>query len=267
MKLKYTLRGMGIGLILTSLLYFFLHGSNKKVMGDEEIIKRAKELGMVTAETMAENHLDQLKEKFLGDKKVEEKLKAVEETPEKEEKDSFHPKKEGMDEKVVTPSNQSENKGETLPEKTEPSKIEGNKALPSKEEEKIETEPSNEIGKQTENAGTKPSKEDPSKENSSTANSSKESASQENSPKKEASKLENEKPIKSYTYKVIPGSSAVRLCNDLQAMGLIKDAKDFNQYLAKHNYATKIRNGTFTFYSNEDYYTIAEKLISRKLNP
>ena len=48
MKLKYYLRGLGIGIILTTLI-LTISFSGKKV-SDEEVIKRAEELGMVMKE-------------------------------------------------------------------------------------------------------------------------------------------------------------------------------------------------------------------------
>ena len=51
MKLKYYLRGMGIGIILTAIVMGFALGGRKASLSDAEIIQRAKALGMVEAET------------------------------------------------------------------------------------------------------------------------------------------------------------------------------------------------------------------------
>ena len=47
MKLKYYLRGMGIGIILTAIVMGFALGGRKATMSDAEVIKRAKALGMI----------------------------------------------------------------------------------------------------------------------------------------------------------------------------------------------------------------------------
>ena len=52
MKLKTYLRGLGIGIIVTTIVMVITLGGRKKEMSDEEIIARAKELGMV--ESVAE---------------------------------------------------------------------------------------------------------------------------------------------------------------------------------------------------------------------
>lgn len=46
MKLKYYLRGLGIGIVVTAIIMTVAHG-NKQTMTDEEVISRAKELGMI----------------------------------------------------------------------------------------------------------------------------------------------------------------------------------------------------------------------------
>ena len=46
MKLKYYLRGIGIGVILTATIMGFALGGRKTIMSDAQVIQRAKELGM-----------------------------------------------------------------------------------------------------------------------------------------------------------------------------------------------------------------------------
>lgn len=47
MKLKYYLRGMGIGIILTAIVMGFALGGRKATISDAEVIERAKNLGMI----------------------------------------------------------------------------------------------------------------------------------------------------------------------------------------------------------------------------
>ena len=46
MNLKYYLRGLGIGIIVTALIMGIVTGGKGKALSDEEIIKRAEQLGM-----------------------------------------------------------------------------------------------------------------------------------------------------------------------------------------------------------------------------
>ena len=50
MKLKYYLRGLGIGIIITTLVLMIAYSGYTKELTDEEIIARAGELGMVMKE-------------------------------------------------------------------------------------------------------------------------------------------------------------------------------------------------------------------------
>ena len=46
MNLKYYLRGLGIGIIVTALIMGIVAGGKGRSLSDEEIIKRAEQLGM-----------------------------------------------------------------------------------------------------------------------------------------------------------------------------------------------------------------------------
>ncbi|SEI41875.1 YceG-like family protein [Lachnospiraceae bacterium A10] len=50
MKVKYYLRGMGVGILITTLIFAVSYAIQKPKMSDEEIIAAAKQLGMVEAE-------------------------------------------------------------------------------------------------------------------------------------------------------------------------------------------------------------------------
>ena len=60
MKLKFYLRGLGIGILVTTVILGIASG-RKQNMSDEEVIKRARELGMVES-TLLTNLPDQGKE-------------------------------------------------------------------------------------------------------------------------------------------------------------------------------------------------------------
>ena len=53
MKLKFYLRGLGIGVLVTAIILHFILG-NPKPMSDEEVKARAKELGMTESLTLSE---------------------------------------------------------------------------------------------------------------------------------------------------------------------------------------------------------------------
>lgn len=50
MKLKYYLRGLGIGIIVTTLVLMVVFSGKKEKLSDQEIMQRAEQLGMVMAD-------------------------------------------------------------------------------------------------------------------------------------------------------------------------------------------------------------------------
>lgn len=59
MKLKYFLRGFGLGILFTTIMLaisFYLKASDSSVMTDEQIIEQAKKLGMVEKESITEEN-------------------------------------------------------------------------------------------------------------------------------------------------------------------------------------------------------------------
>ena len=124
MRLKYYLRGLGIGIVVTAVIMGVSAERQKPVMTDEQIIARAKELGMVEqegilAEIAGESvaAVDQTEEaKAEAPKQEEAKAEAPEqeeakaEAPKQEEAKAEAPKQE--EEKAEAPE-QEEVKAET----------------------------------------------------------------------------------------------------------------------------------------------------------
>ena len=61
MKLRYHLRGLGIGIVITALLMGFTKTATKETLSDDEIIARAEALGMVQSSVLSSdlNHEEQ----------------------------------------------------------------------------------------------------------------------------------------------------------------------------------------------------------------
>lgn len=58
MKLKYYLRGLGIGILLTTIILSL--GNKKETLSDKEIMEKARELGMVMKEESVQDNLQQV---------------------------------------------------------------------------------------------------------------------------------------------------------------------------------------------------------------
>lgn len=60
MKLKYYLRGLGIGIITTTIIMLITFSGSKSTLSDSQIIERAKVLGMVMKNTTASNAKEEI---------------------------------------------------------------------------------------------------------------------------------------------------------------------------------------------------------------
>ena len=124
MKLKYYLRGLGIGILVTTVI-LSLAGVGRKNMTDEEVVKRAKELGMVES-TLLSDLPDQTKTDEV--RPTEPEISLQPETSEPEESAS-------TPETPVAPEETPEAPEETpeAPEETPVSPEDGNPDIPAGE--------------------------------------------------------------------------------------------------------------------------------------
>lgn len=101
MKLKYYLRGLGIGILVTTVI-LSLAGVGRKNMTDEEVVKRAKELGMVES-TLLSDLPDQTKTDEVRPTEPETSLQPETSEPEPEESASTPETPEAPEETPVSP--------------------------------------------------------------------------------------------------------------------------------------------------------------------
>lgn len=137
MKLKYYLRGLGIGILVTTVI-LSLAGVGRKNMTDEEVVKRAKELGMVES-TLLSDLPDQTKTDEVRPTEPEISLQPEtsepEAGPEPEESASTPETPEAPEETPVAPEETPEAPKETpvVPEETPVSPEDGNPDIPAGE--------------------------------------------------------------------------------------------------------------------------------------
>lgn len=80
MKLKYYLRGLGIGIIITTIILMIAHSGYRKEMTDEEIIARAEALGMIMKEDPLFSNSETNKDSELSAEKDSEHVTETEST-------------------------------------------------------------------------------------------------------------------------------------------------------------------------------------------
>uniref|UniRef100_UPI0040296C6B hypothetical protein n=1 Tax=Eshraghiella crossota TaxID=45851 RepID=UPI0040296C6B len=184
MKLKYYLRGLGVGIVVTAVILTIANHLGNK-MSDEDIIKRAAKLGMVMKE----------------------------------------------DESLFPPTEPET----TTPEPTSPSPTEQD-TTPGTPAEPETTTPEPTTPVPTEPETTTPVPAEP-----------------------QTSGV----VIHTATITVTSGMYSEAVSQKLEEAGIVKNWREFNEYLTSNGYAERLQTGTHSFNSEMDFNEIAEILVSR----
>lgn len=184
MKLKYYLRGLGVGIVVTAVILTIANHLGNK-MSDEDIIKRAAKLGMVMKE----------------------------------------------DESLFPPTEPET----TTPEPTSPSPTEQDTTA-VKPAEPETTTPESTTPVPTEPETTTPVPAEP-----------------------QTSGV----VIHTATITVTSGMYSEAVSQRLEEAGIVKNWREFNEYLTSNGYAERLQTGTHSFNSEMDFNEIAEILVSR----
>lgn len=226
MKLKYYLRGIGIGVILTALIMGFALGGRKATISDAEVIERAKKLGMVQGGVLT----DYSGEDKTNDNK-EDSSSSASEVPE-----------EG---KEISKENDSEISlsGSPISEVVTPEEAAASKA--SSEDKAKQTDETTAKDKQSEIETT-----------TSDAVAKDDSDNNEADTSKETSK-QAQTSGETKTVTIPGGTSSDGVARILYNEGLIDDPVSFNKYLVDNRKDRIIRSGTKTFPVGASYEQIA----------
>ena len=213
MNLKYYLRGLGVGIVVTSLILGIGLGSRKETLSNEEIKERARTLGMVeesitVAEAAAQKE-EEAQEKVTADPVPEENAEGDAET-------IVSAEPEVSSEPAVSVS--------AAPETSEEPKVSAASEPEASEEPKVSaaSEPAASAAPEagaTPEAGVKPVA-DEAEEDSGTA---------------------PEKEIVDIT--INPGEGSYVISQKLEQSGLIDDAAEYDAYLCDNGFHTKLRAG------------------------
>ena len=213
MNLKYYLRGLGVGIVVTSLILGIGLGSRKETLSNEEIKERARTLGMVeesitVAEAAAQKE-EEAQEKVTADPVPEENAEGDAET-------IVSAEPEVSSEPAVSVS--------AAPETSEEPKVSAASEPEASEEPNASaaSEPAASAAPEagaTPEAGVKPVA-DEAEEDSGTA------------PAKEIVDIT-----------INPGEGSYVISQKLEQSGLIDDATEYDAYLCDNGYHTKLRAG------------------------
>lgn len=226
MKLKTYLRGLGLGLVVASLVTGV---GSRQTMSDEQIKARAKELGMIESNT----YLHQV------DAAIE-----TEETPE--------------------PAMETETSVETLESETIAELESKTTVETAVEETTAEESATEEITVETENTTEETVAE--SKESGETVAEETTAPEAESEPVEESQEQSGEDTTapETVTFQIHSGDSSVSVAKRLAEAGLVGDAKAFDQYLCQNGYDKKIRTGTYEIQNDSSNEEIAKIITAGK---
>lgn len=224
MRLKYFLRGVGIGILVTTIILTVTHSSERR-MSDSEVIDRAIELGM----SFSASHSGQ-------------QSSTEESSP---EESSAGQENSGDD---VTDDLQHESEAETemgsqSPSETASELAGDGEASPGKESEAVTEMTTKAITETTE-----------------TTETTTELTTENNNAGSAAGVMNNEVTC---TINITKGMSSRTVCDMLKQNGIIEDAADFDRYLIKTGYDDKIRVGEVEVNSGMTYEELTASLYKK----
>ena len=230
MRLKYFLRGVGIGILVTTIILTATHASERR-MSDSEVIDRAIELGM----SFSASHSGQ--------------QSGTEEASSDES--STGQENSGDD---VTDDLQHESEAETemgsqSPSETASELAGDGEALPGKESEAVTGMTTQATTETTETTET-----------TDTAETTTELTTEIENAGSAAGIMNNEVTC---TINITKGMSSRTVCDMLKQNGIIEDAADFDRYLIKTGYDDKIRVGEVEVNSGMTYEELTASLYKK----
>lgn len=232
MRMRYYLRGLGIGIVVTALLMGFTKGGQKETLTDAEIVERAKSLGMVESSVLSAD---------LGDKE-DISVNDISEADQQEVMPETEPETADNTEQTEpeTTDNTERSKPETT-DNTEQSKPEtaddAEQSKPETADDTEQTEP--ETANNTEQS--KPDKE-----------------TEADNPEKVGTVTGNR-----YVVTIYSGDGSRTVANRLEEMGVIEDAAEFDRYLCQNGYDKRLTTGNHEINAGADEKEIAEALVKR----
>ena len=225
MKLKYYLRGLGVGIICTAILMgIALSGNKKEKLTDTEIIERARLLGMVMAEEAPEEEGDPSQED--GSTESTEGQCGQKESPEGKGQEPGAGSQEGKSQ-----ASQDGSKGK------EPKSQDGSKA-----------------GEGPASGNT----EDPAEEPEGPGNNTPASASQEEG---QAGEAPANQPSGMVEFEISERDHSEDVSQKLFQAGLIQDAASFNQHMTEEGMDEHLQTGKYQIPAGATEEEILEMIV------
>ena len=232
MRLKYFLRGVGIGILVTTIILTATHASERR-MSDSEVIDRAIELGM----SFSASHSGQ--------------QSGTEEASSDESSTGQETSGDDVTDDLQHDGETETEMGSQSPSETVSESTSDGEASPGKESEAVTGMTTKAITETTETTETTDTTETTETTETTTENNNAGSA---------AGVMNNEVTC---TINITKGMSSRTVCDMLKQNGIIEDAADFDRYLIKTGYDDKIRVGEVEVNSGMTYEELTASLYKK----
>lgn len=233
MRLKYFLRGLGIGIVVTTIILAISHNAGRR-MSDSEVIERAKELGMAYTTAAQENSTESAADTTEPETDTTEPVTTGQESPTDTEAGS-------------TAETESSEASTTVQETTT-----GIRETTTQQETTTQETTTQET------TATRAAQE------STTETTHEASATEAETTQAENESNETEaSTVITYTLTIASGMSSNTVCDILKKNGIIADSGDFDRFLVSNGYADRIRVGSFEVNSGMSYDELAAAFCSR----
>ena len=264
MKLRYYLRGLGIGMLVTSMI-LILAADGKENLSDEEIRARAAQLGMIESSslTLAEMQNMQGNQNQMQESQAGVSESTAQESQTGASEGTVQESQTGVSEGTAQESQPAE--GENTSQESQAGAGEGTaQESQSAEGENTSQESQAGAGEGTTQESQPTEGENPSQESQS---AQEQEGTQDNQTESSAGiqtfgpKVEDGIEIVEIT---IPGgASSGAVSRQLANVSLVEDAREFDNYLCNNGYSRRIRVGTFKIPIGSSWQEIAD-IISTK---
>lgn len=246
MNLKSYLKGIGVGMIVASLI-LIISGNLNKGMSDENVIKRAKELGMIEASTVSNENTASSNEPV--DISSEDKSKVS----------------DTGNSSVI--NDDKSNSSDALPEVNSNSTEDKNGTDVNTDTADNQSDKSNDSSDSVVNTDTMDNQSDNiSNSNDSTAKNADDSSAENNSEDSDDANNDNKTVSTGETVKVEvkSGMSSESVASAVMKAGLVESDTEFNKYLCENGYDKRLRVGSFEIQKGSDFETISKSLCGIK---
>ncbi len=237
MNIKNYLKGIGVGIIVASLILIIVGKLNNNTMSDEDVIKRAKELGMVESTTLTSPSGNT---GLVDVSASEEKSEAVATEDDKTKEDSVNTDQTDTNETADNSETVSGTDKEDKTNTSDKKDAADNKTSTADTDNKTDTEDKTTADNNTDTSAD-------SKTDTKTTTDTKKTVSGET--------------VKVEVKSGMSSESAAAAAKDA---GLVDDDVEFNKYLCANGYDKRLRVGQYDIPTGSDFETIAKFLCGEQ---